>query len=534
MCLHCQRASKIFRAVAILAVIAALTALIAFSNWQAGLLSLAGYADVVLPIRESTTWTDSNWAAGNYDEAVGVDWHDGDKALILGFDMVLHGSILDMGEKSQIQRVYGMQVYNDVLYMVGSRSPLRSAYGDVVAYDGNNYTHSYCLSAQEGALRINLLTDKHDKEYLVVPGLEQEYAPGNCYGDPDCYVREYVFDGAGWDEKIVKSHYDTHGWDIVNYNDRVYVSNALYKHSDVYSTSGDFLGHPRPESIEWRYEFGSDPSDLFQRLIVFEGNLYITTALTGKLYRFDGSTRTTVSGDFTGRMWSAAVFDGWLYIGDENSIHRTNGNDVSRVADTGLTVWDLEEHDGSLYAAVSDVGSSFLGDGENNAQLWILNGDSLQKIWEGEEDSALGLASYEGRLWLGTGREGNIYVSGHEEAGHLISSSHDMGAAMNYGGISWSSDGDSIRLQIRTSDREEGLPGKDFLGPDGTASTYYAESGAEIYCGHDGDQWIQFKAYLSTVDASSSPLLHSVTIAGNDMRDDEGREGDCSRPGDGY
>ncbi|UCE37749.1 MAG: Ig-like domain-containing protein [Thermoplasmata archaeon] len=59
----------------------------------------------------------------------------------------------------------------------------------------------------------------------------------------------------------------------------------------------------------------------------------------------------------------------------------------------------------------------------------------------------------------------------------------------------------------------------DFVGPGGSASTYYEFSGTDIWSGHDFDSWIQYKVYLDTIDASVSPILEDVTIFYNFIPD---------------
>lgn len=71
-----------------------------------------------------------------------------------------------------------------------------------------------------------------------------------------------------------------------------------------------------------------------------------------------------------------------------------------------------------------------------------------------------------------------------------------------------------IRFQLRSGSSDSNLQTKPFIGPDGTIFSNYTEPG-NIYLGHTPDTWLQFKAYLSTTDITTTPILHNVTIIFN-------------------
>ncbi len=72
----------------------------------------------------------------------------------------------------------------------------------------------------------------------------------------------------------------------------------------------------------------------------------------------------------------------------------------------------------------------------------------------------------------------------------------------------------TVRLQLRTASTEVGLASKGYVGPDGSALTYYSTTptGEPIWTGHDGDSWVQYKLYLDSTDSMQSPVLHEVRI----------------------
>ena len=52
----------------------------------------------------------------------------------------------------------------------------------------------------------------------------------------------------------------------------------------------------------------------------------------------------------------------------------------------------------------------------------------------------------------------------------------------------------------------------DFVGPDGTASSYYTATNTIIWSGHSDHRYFRYRAYLSTADSQYSPLLSEVAF----------------------
>jgi N-acetylneuraminic acid mutarotase len=68
----------------------------------------------------------------------------------------------------------------------------------------------------------------------------------------------------------------------------------------------------------------------------------------------------------------------------------------------------------------------------------------------------------------------------------------------------------TVKFQVRTAESEFNLTTRPFTGPDGSAASYYIES-SQIWS-RPGDSWIQYRANLSTGNASATPALEDVTI----------------------
>jgi type II secretory pathway pseudopilin PulG len=67
----------------------------------------------------------------------------------------------------------------------------------------------------------------------------------------------------------------------------------------------------------------------------------------------------------------------------------------------------------------------------------------------------------------------------------------------------------TLRFQIASNNDNSTW---NYLGPDGTASTYYTTPGSSISSAHSSDRYVRYKAYLSTTDDRQTPVLTSVDI----------------------
>ncbi len=98
----------------------------------------------------------------------------------------------------------------------------------------------------------------------------------------------------------------------------------------------------------------------------------------------------------------------------------------------------------------------------------------------------------------------------------LISSTFDAGDLSNFYQLSWSpqtqpvqTGASSTRFQIATNNDNATW---NFVGPDGTANSYYSGSGGSISSVHNNMRYMRYKAYLQTADYSYSPSVSSVTV----------------------
>lgn len=109
---------------------------------------------------------------------------------------------------------------------------------------------------------------------------------------------------------------------------------------------------------------------------------------------------------------------------------------------------------------------------------------------------------------------GQQYVS----SGNVVSSIIDLGTIPNYVSIQWEplaqpaeTGSDSLKFQIASSD-STATSTWDYLGPDGTANTYYSATTNTIHDIHDGDQFMRYKAIFNTASTTYTPTLSDVSV----------------------
>lgn len=116
------------------------------------------------------------------------------------------------------------------------------------------------------------------------------------------------------------------------------------------------------------------------------------------------------------------------------------------------------------------------------------------------------------RVWMGE------YVT----AGTLVSSVKDAdpsgGISPIWGNFSWNATtpaNTSVKFQIAASNSPTGPC--NFVGPDGTAATFFTTSPASLTPQFYGLRYLQYKALLSTTDNTATPSLDDVTICFADV-----------------
>ena len=105
-------------------------------------------------------------------------------------------------------------------------------------------------------------------------------------------------------------------------------------------------------------------------------------------------------------------------------------------------------------------------------------------------------------------------------AGALTSSIFDAGAPANWSKAEISPTDQpletgtgSVKFQIATSLENIATTTWNFLGPDGTAGSFYTITDNNINPLHDGDRYIRYKIFLSTADQNFTPNVSDFVIS---------------------
>jgi len=126
-------------------------------------------------------------------------------------------------------------------------------------------------------------------------------------------------------------------------------------------------------------------------------------------------------------------------------------------------------------------------------------------LYGGQESSG-----YDFDTWL-------FNLNNYNNAGNYISGSYTFDISQ-YDRLSWRPDtipDQFVQFQVAVSD--DGAVWN-FLGPDGSPSTYYNElTGGELYKGYEG-KYVRYKAYFSIRIAGNSPELYDVAFTSESQR----------------
>ena len=108
----------------------------------------------------------------------------------------------------------------------------------------------------------------------------------------------------------------------------------------------------------------------------------------------------------------------------------------------------------------------------------------------------------------------------YNTSGNLTSATIDLKfASTTY--ISWSANtpvntgSNSVKFQVATNNDNSTW---NYVGPDGTASTYFTTSNTALPASLTGKRYLRYKAYLTTTNASYTPTLNSVTFTYDSYR----------------
>ncbi len=97
-------------------------------------------------------------------------------------------------------------------------------------------------------------------------------------------------------------------------------------------------------------------------------------------------------------------------------------------------------------------------------------------------------------------------------SGDFTSSSIDLGQNSSFTTLNFTATvPQNTTLKFQLASNNDNLTWN-FVGPDGTNSSYYTTSGSNIWPGHNGNRYIKYKAYFETTNPQATPELQDITI----------------------
>jgi prepilin-type N-terminal cleavage/methylation domain-containing protein len=143
--------------------------------------------------------------------------------------------------------------------------------------------------------------------------------------------------------------------------------------------------------------------------------------------------------------------------------------------------------------------------GGSGSSVWSTTSPSVYYADDGNTDvnsnpTGVRLKKTSGRYALNGWLESAIFDSGTDSS--------------NFTTISWEPTSQtantSLKFQLATANALEGP--WNYLGPDGTASTYYTISGNNVSSAHDNQRYVRYKAFLATTDDKKTAVLTSLSL----------------------
>lgn len=103
-------------------------------------------------------------------------------------------------------------------------------------------------------------------------------------------------------------------------------------------------------------------------------------------------------------------------------------------------------------------------------------------------------------------------VEGYQSSGNYVSQTIDLTSKATFGNLDFSVTtpaNTTIQFQLAANNDNSTWS---YVGPDGTASTYFSSTGTAIGSGLSGNRYVRYKTYLTTSNLAATPVLNDITI----------------------
>lgn len=314
-------------------------------------------------------------------------------------------SMTDMGVVPNGMKVLSDMVeFDDRLFIACSQNPLGSPFGaGVYRFDDstNQITAAHYDSGSQGFLRLKVYNNK-----LFAPD-----------GDPNGLTPGHVYvwsTGTGSPLQTTVTN-AVHNFDVIQYNGQLYVSGS---NGSNQSTLHQFDG-----TSTWTQVSAGNYTRL-KYMSVLDNEIWASKTASPSTADFvkigTGMTQSGFAFSSTGGNLISANenIDGNIYmsvwgqnIGVNNVIITTGGTTTAISGITGL-MWDVVKHTDNNYYAIAYDGTNDLifgsTDGTTFTQLYGQAGTKFEQP-AGNQDGRPSIASYNGKLYVGSSSNGHLY-----------------------------------------------------------------------------------------------------------------------------
>lgn len=101
----------------------------------------------------------------------------------------------------------------------------------------------------------------------------------------------------------------------------------------------------------------------------------------------------------------------------------------------------------------------------------------------------------------------------YDTSGELTSSTFDLGSMADFSNFYWELNsqpaGTSLRFQLAANNDNTTW---NFIGPDGTDTSYYTINSADVHASLDGNQYLRYKVFFETTDEYYTPTFNNIRI----------------------
>jgi hypothetical protein len=352
-----------------------------------------GSHDVTLQVTDGIDNAQQSWTIN-----VAAAGGGGGGGLPSGFTMT------DLGALPNSQLVLSDMVeFDGKLYIAAAQAPLTSPFGaGVYYYDGTNIQTSFYDSGSQGFLRTKVYNNK-----LYIPdGDPNGYAPGKVY----------IWSTGSTTPLATDVTNAVHNFDVVEFNGDLYVSGSNLSGQST-------LNKYNPATSTWDAASAGNYTRL-KYLGVLDNKIWSSrTPSTG------GADGVWIDSSMTQSGFNASSTGGNLFTGFEpidGKLYTTlwgsagvskfiinPGSTTTAINGISGVMWDVIKHtDGNYYAVAWDGTNDLVygsTDGVNFTELLNTPGDKFGQPAGSNADGRPSIASYNGKLYVGSSTNGHLY-----------------------------------------------------------------------------------------------------------------------------